>query len=117
MTFVIPGGNDNYILDAQLKGIREGDVTGTPDVYQQYGIIKLMEETSGEELNDLSSDLPTDTHLVSYRTSEGAEGADAVRAYKMSDLFDYYHDVGYEVLAITSGFGSVKPKLWQDSKK
>ncbi len=117
MTFAIPGGNDNYILNAALNGIQEGDVTGAPDVFEQYGIVKLMEETSEQELIDLAADLPTDTHLVSYRTAEGAMGADAVRAYKMSDLFDYYHDVGYEVLAITNGFGNVKPKLFQDAKK
>jgi len=116
MTFVIPGGNDNYILEAHLKGIREGDVTDVPDPWALYGIIKLMEETSAEELSDLAADLPTDTHLVSYRTAEGATGADAVRAYKMADLFDYYHDVGYEVLAITNGFGNIKPKLFVDKK-
>lgn len=117
MSFVIPGGNDNYILDAHLKGIREGDVTGAPDPCEQYGIVKLMQETSAEELSDLAADLPTDTHLVSYRTKEGATGGDAVRAYKMADLFDYYHDAGYEVLAITSGFGNIKPKLFVDKKQ
>ena len=115
MTFVIPGGNDNYHLAAAL---RQPDVeTNFAEALPQYGLVLLMQETSEAELNDLSSDLPTDTHLVTYRTPEGAIGADAVRAHKKSDIFDCYTDACLVVQDIQSGFGSVKPKLWQNAKK
>ena len=76
-----------------------------------------MQETSHEELDDLAADLPTDTHLVTFRYPNGAQGADAVRSYTKSDIFDAYHDSGLTVLEIKNGYGRIKPKLFQDSKK
>ena len=75
-----------------------------------------MQETSEDEVNDLSSELPTDVHVVTYRYPNGATGCDAVRSYSKVDIFDAYHDARLTVLSITSGYGSIKPKLFQDSK-
>ena len=111
----IAGGNDNFHLElAQTKPEEE---TNFAEAMNQYGVILMMQETSEQELIDLSSDLPTDTHLVTYETPNFTIGVDAVRAYKMSDIFDCYKDAGLKVRAITSGFGSIKPKLFIDSKK
>ena len=114
---IIFGGNDNYHLDAALANAINDKETDFTQAMDKYGVILMMQQTSENELNDLSSDLPTDTHLVRYINPEGDLLGDAVRAYKKSDIFDCYHDSGLRVLDIKSGFGSVKPKLWQDSKK
>ena len=112
---IIFGGNDNYHLE--LARLQPDDLTDFTAAMDKYGVILMMSETSESELNDLSSDLPTDTHLVRYINPEGDLFGDAVRAYKKSDIFDCYHDSGLRVLDIQSGFGSIKPKLFQDAKK
>ena len=114
---IIFGGNDNYHLDAALANAINDKETDFTQAMDKYGVILMMQQTSENELNDLSSDLPTDTHLVRYINPDGELLGDAVRAYKKSDIFDCYHDSGLRVLDIKSGFGSVKPKLFQDSKK
>jgi len=64
--------------------------------------------------------LPTDLHLVEYEV-EGKLYVDAIRAYKMSDIFDGYYDklqpLGGKVKSITSGYGNIKPKLYNPEKK
>lgn len=112
---IVFGGNDNYHLEAALA--KPDESTDFTQAMDKYGVILMMSETSESELNDLASDLPTDTHLVSYITPEGDLNNDAVRAYKKSDIFDCYHDSGLRVLDIKSGFGQIKPKLFQDSQK
>ena len=109
----IAGGNDNYVAIAAQETDNDNFIECLPE----YGVILMMQETSEQELIDLASELPTDTHLVHYRCLSGAEGCDAVRAYKKSDVFDAYHDMGYTVLSITNGFGNIKPKLFINSKK
>lgn len=111
----IAGGNDNYCLEAAI-GLEEHEEVNFADVFPRYGLVLLMQETSKEELDDLSSELPTDTHRVTFRYPNGAVGCDAVRSYSKSDIFDAYHDSGLEIIEIASGHGSVKPKLWQDAK-
>lgn len=114
MSFVIAGGNENHCLTHILEA--QGEVNFT-EVFEKYGIVLLMQETSEQELADLDGELPTDTHLVRYRTSEGAVGCDAVRAFTKVDIFDAYHDAALTVLEIRSGWGRIKPKLFSDSKK
>ena len=111
----IAGGNDNHHLELALT--KPEEETNFAEALPQYGVVLVMQETSEQELIDLSKDLPTDTHLVTYETPNFTVGCDAVRAYKMSDIFDCYTDAGLKVRAITSGFGSIKPKLFQDSQK
>ena len=114
MTFVIPGGNDNYHLATALG---QPDVeTNFAEALPQYGLVLLMQETSHEELVDLNKDLPTDTHLVTCKYPDGAVSCDAVRSYSKADIFDAYHDSGLRVISIANGYGAVKPKLWQDAK-
>ena len=64
--------------------------------------------------------LPTDLHLVEYEV-EGKLYVDAIRAYKMSDIFDGYYDklkpLGGKVTSITTGYGSIKPNLYNVQKK
>jgi len=110
----IAGGNDNHCLAAAFEA--EGAVN-FGEVFEKYGIVLLMQDTSEDELADLDGELPTDTHLVRYRTPEGAVGCDAVRSYKASDIFDAYHDAALTVLEIRSGWGRIKPKLFTDAKK
>ena len=114
---IIFGGNDNYHLEAALANAKSGNETEFTEAMDKYGVILVMSETSESELNDLSSDLPTDVHLVRYCDPEGNLHGDAVRAYKKSDIFDCYHDSGLRVLDIKSGFGSIKPKLFNDTQK
>ena len=61
------------------------------------------------------SSLPTDIHLVEYEVGETLY-VDMVRAYKKVDIFDTYYDklnaIGGTLLAITNGFGRIKPKLF-----
>ena len=68
----------------------------------------LLEETSEEEILGLEKDLPSDLHLVV--TDKGVYG---VRAYKSVDIFDSFYDEGHQVIEIRSGFGRIKPKLFQ----
>ena len=114
-TFVHAGSNANHFLDAavDLTNSEPPDFAGT---LAKYGVQHIMSETSHSELTDLSKDLPTDIHLVTYRTSEGAVSADAVRSYTMADIFDSYADSGLSVVSILSGYGSIKPKLFQNAK-
>ena len=62
--------------------------------------------------------LPTDIHVIEYEM-EGVTYYDAVRAYKMVNIFDAYHDKlkgGGKVVRISNGFGSIRPNLWNTSK-
>ena len=113
--FVIAGGNDNYFASVDLAAYAE-ELPHT--VLSQYGVVLLMQETSAIELDELGSELPTDTHLVTY-TAEGDPEVrcDAVRAYKKSDIFDCYHDARRLIRDIKSGFGKIKPKLFVDQRK
>ena len=67
------------------------------------------------------SELPTDIHLVDY-TQDNQCYTDAVRASKMSLIFDAYYDKlksmgSGSVTRIRSGFGNIKPVLFQVEKE
>ena len=114
----IAGGNDNYCLELALANSGEGqEETNLAEALPKYGVVLLMQETSEQELIDLNKELPTDTHLITYKYPDGTVGADAVRSYSKADIFDAYHDSGLTVLSITNGFGAIKPKLFVDSAK
>ena len=65
------------------------------------------------------SALPTDLHLVEYEV-DGDLYVDSVRAYKLVDIFDPYYDklklVNGTLISITSGYGKVRPNLYNASK-
>ena len=63
-------------------------------------------------------ELPNDIHMVEY-TIDNRICFDAVRSYKMSDIFDIYYDklkpLGGNVLSIKSGYGKVRAKFYNAS--
>ena len=79
--------------------------------------VMLVRENTDEKSIILDSkELPTDIHLVQYDV-EGEIKTDAVRAFKMSDVFDAYWDIGVKsVTAIKTGYGSIRPNLWKAPK-
>ena len=70
--------------------------------------------TTPETIKEMDAELPTDIHMVELR--QGDETIyDAVRAYKMSSIFDVYYDKlqgEAEIVSIKSGYGRIKPKLY-----
>ena len=85
-------------------------------------VITFMENVTKEEIRELNSELPTDIHLVEYVRGQELF-FDAVRAYRKVDIFDTYYDKlnaearqglisNFEIKSITSGYGSIKPKLF-----
>ena len=79
--------------------------------------VMLVRENTDEKSIILDSkELPTDIHLVDY-TVEGDTKTDAVRAFKMSDVFDAYYDFGIKTItSIRTGYGSIRPNLWKAPK-
>ena len=77
-------------------------------------VIVHIESTTHDKLLKLDAELPSDIHLVRYRkpTWKKKEKISAIRAYKMSDIFDALHDEGWQVLEIKQGYGRIKPKLF-----
>ena len=79
-------------------------------------VILVRENTDEKTIVLDSKELPTDIHLVEY-TVEGETKIDAVRAFKMADVFDAYYDFGVKsVTAIKTGYGSIRPNLWKSPK-
>ena len=83
---------------------------------KKYDVTLVYENTTMETLKGEDSNLPTDTHVVTYEV-EGETKLDAVRSYKMSDIFDGYYDRGLTVKSIKAGYGKVKPNLWNIKDK
>ena len=80
---------------------------------KKYDVILMFENTTALEINSQSKELPSDVHLVRYRGDDNELKIDAVRSYKMSDIFDGYYDYGVKSIeSIESGYGSIKPKLY-----
>lgn len=88
-------------------------------------VIVFMEKVTREEIADMRSEIPSDVHLVEYVKGNDLF-IDAIRAYKKVDIFDYYYDslneaaeagaiTNFEIRSITSGHGSIKPKLYTQS--
>lgn len=71
----------------------------------------LFPSTTHDDLRAQDKTLPSDTHLCRY-IKDGTEVIVALRAYKKVDIFDALHDNGCQVLEITAGYGSIKPKLY-----
>ena len=85
--------------------------------FKKYDVSLLMDSTTIDIIRNDDKNLPTDVHAVTY-IEDGVTKVDAVRAYKMTDIFDAYWDFGIKsIQAIESGFGSIKPKLYQPDKK
>ena len=76
--------------------------------------------TTPEVIKEMDSELPSDTHLIEY-TIDGKTSYDAVRGYKMSDIFNVYYDkfkrtehedIRPQIVKITSGYGVIRPNLY-----
>ena len=77
-------------------------------------VVIHFENTTKENVDKVSKELPTDIHLVRYKKStwKKKETVSAIRAYRKVDIFDTLHDQGFQVLEIQSGFGSIRPNLF-----
>ena len=82
---------------------------------KKYDVTLVFENTTLETLKGEDSNLPSDIHVIYYE-EEGEAKLDAVRAYKMSDIFDGYYDRKLKVTKIESGFGKIKPNLYNINK-
>ena len=109
--FVHAGCNANHFLDAALAATSE-DLVDFPGILSRYGVQHIASETSHDELIALNNDLPTDTHLVTFRTIDGAVSCDAVRSFTKVDVFDAYFDASLKVISIETGYGSIRPNLY-----
>ena len=79
---------------------------------RKHDVTLLMDSTTIKDIKNDTKNLPTDVHAITY-VEEGVTKVDAVRAYKMSDIFDAYWDLGIKhIKSIVSGFGNIKPKLY-----
>ena len=83
-------------------------------------VLIFFHGTSHEEMRETKG-LPSDLHLVEYELN-GETHFDGVRSYKMVNIFDIYYDklksVGGKVIAIHSGYGTIKPNMFNpDNKK
>lgn len=73
--------------------------------------------TTPADIVEMDADLPTDTHIIEY-VVDGETTYDAIRAYKKSNVFDEYYDkfkrdnLNGTVVAITNGYGRIRPKLY-----
>ena len=81
-------------------------------------VIIHLERTTEAELIKLDAELPSDIHLVRYKKPswKKKERVSAIRAFRQVDIFDHLHDAGYAVLEIKSGFGRIKPKLFNATR-
>lgn len=80
-------------------------------------VIIHLENTTLEKLKKLDPELPSDIHFVRYKkpTWKVKEKVSAIRAHSQTDIFDHLHDAGYAVLEIRSGFGRIKPRLFNET--
>ena len=73
--------------------------------------------TTPDTIKEMDKELPTDTHIIEY-VIDGETSYDAIRSYKMSDIFNVYHDkfkrdgITATIVSITNGYGVIKPKLY-----
>ena len=84
---------------------------------KKYECILVQEDVSLEDINAQRKIWPTDVHIVGF-VADGRTTCDAVRSYKMSDIFDGYYDYGVrDFKYIKSGYGNVKPKFYNPTKE
>ena len=119
-TFVHAGCNANYFLDAAVN-LEESQTPDFATVLSLYGVHHIMSETSDLELTDLSIDLPSDTHLVTFRTPEGAVSSDAVRAFTRPYTCTPFSTSALTVVPINHGYVAIRPDRYnthqEDTKK
>ena len=115
MSFVTQGGRPppHHLLyyRSQTKHLWRFTVTTEENKLAKITVF----EQNIDRANFDDKELPTDIHLVEYQVGETLY-VDTVRAYKSSDIFDFYYDkitpLGGYIVSITNGYGRVKPKLF-----
>ena len=92
-------------------------ITFTEEEQKNLKCIIFKNNVVKSELDE--SALPTDLHLVEYEV-DGDLYVDSVRAHKLVDIFDPYYDklklVNGTLISITSGYGKVRPNLYNKTK-
>ena len=92
-------------------------ITFTTEERQAHKCKVFSQNINPKEFDD--SELPTDIHLIEYEV-EGNLYVDSVRAHKASDIFDPYYDkltpLGGKILGITSGYGKIRPNMYNPPK-
>ncbi len=88
-------------------------ISFTPD---ELSLLKCKIFKQNVVVNELDeSTLPTDLHMVEYEV-DGKLYVDSVRAHKAVDIFDPYYDkitsVGGKLISISSGYGKIRPNLF-----
>ena len=79
---------------------------------KKHEVILVCENTDEKTIELDAKELPTDVHLVQYKDEDTVK-IDAVRAFKMSDIFDAYWDFGIKnVSSIRAGYGNIRPNLY-----
>lgn len=80
--------------------------------------VSITHSEINEEVFD-DRGLASDTHIIQYEI-DGTAYSDAVRANRMVDIFDIYYDKlkeeGGKVIRIKNGYGTIKPRLYQDQQ-
>jgi hypothetical protein len=84
--------------------------------FHDHELTKMIIHAQDVDITNFEDkELPNDIHVIQYLV-DGKVIYDAVRSYKMSDIFDVYYDrlkpMGGKVLSIKSGYGTIKPKLY-----
>lgn len=77
----------------------------------KYNINIFKKDCNLSDAEDRS--LPLNSYLVEYQ-DEGATKFDIVIAHKQVDIFDYYYDNFFKIVAISWTNGKVNPKLWEN---
>lgn len=87
------------------------------DHLKKYDVILMFENTTVQTIINEAKELPSDVHIIKYLDDNNELKLDAVRSYKMSDIFDGYYDYGIKnVSEINSGYGNISPKLYNPNK-
>jgi hypothetical protein len=80
----------------------------------------IIHQQNIKEMDLIQKELPSDIHMV-YYNHDGKEYSDAVRAARKSDIFDIYYDklkpLNGELIAIKSGFGCLRPNMYNNKNK
>ena len=88
------------------------------EVAQKNDVIIHQQNIKEEDLNQ--KELPSDIHMVFY-THDGKDYSDAVRGIRKADIFDIYYDklktVDGKLLDIKSGYGNLRPNMYNDNQK
>jgi len=83
------------------------------DHLKKYSCVLLEGFIDEEVLREKEHQLPTDTHFVRFINGDDREEEMmAIRAFRMSDIFDAIQDAGHYTQEICQGYGTIRPNLF-----